>query len=140
MVNQTSTIDRWQPITTVTKQRNGNGRRIDLWLKWWDAATDTFKGKRVTDCYWHGDRNDGCWKCTHDTIGDNVRVTHWRDVPDSPETEAALDAPKAPPAPTLPDPMEVPPEYREPSTSTAQTPIPPEWKAAGQVPNFPYDF
>lgn len=111
MVNPTPTnaVDRWQPIAKVTKHRE---TKVDLWVKWWDADSDTFKGRRYTNCYWNREADN--WRSIdmNCDITGNVKVTHWRYLPNSPETEAVLDAPKAPPAPTLPDPMEVPPEYR----------------------------
>lgn len=75
----------WQPIETLTKHRD---RKVDLWVKWWRADTDTFDGRRYTNCYWNSEQES--WQSLDLAAGEfpkNVRVTHWRDMPLSPYGE-----------------------------------------------------
>lgn len=69
-------MSEWQPIETAPK----DGTRIDLWIKWWRYDTDTFVGRRHTDCLWS--ISDKKWCSAHPlTAG---KVTHWIAIPAPP--------------------------------------------------------
>lgn len=59
-----------------------NPAMVDLWLKYWDAESDTFKGFRITDCIWFK-RNNQWHKKTGDQwrelkyFAENARPTHY---------------------------------------------------------------
>ncbi len=66
----------WQLIETAPK----DGTKVDLWIKWWVAETDTFAGERWVDCSWYVDRKDWC-SYSDRPIG---RITHWMPAPEPP--------------------------------------------------------
>lgn len=74
-------VSGWQLIETAPK----DGTKVDLWFKWWRADTDTFLGRRTTDCYWSTGGNPG-WHSEWASIPTNSRPTHWMLPPDGPVT------------------------------------------------------
>ena len=77
-------MSEWKPIVDF----NGKGK-VDVWVKWWESDTDTFKGKRVTDCVRVYDSNaSGDYRFNTGNTGQfpsDVKVTHFMLVPDPPE-------------------------------------------------------
>lgn len=74
-------MSTWHDISTAPK----NGDKVDLWVRWWDAATDEMKGRRIPDCFWLSGFK--VWRRAgvageDATLAPTVRVTHWSRRPD----------------------------------------------------------
>lgn len=77
-------MTKWQDIASAP-----NDRKIDLWAKSWLSDADRFIFERFPDCRY--DKGDSMCNRAPSWRGlpDRWHATHWRDVPLSPEAEAA---------------------------------------------------
>lgn len=74
-------MTEWRDIETDPPPRDGS--KLDLWVKWWRADTDTFIGRRVADCYWL-EQPHPRWACETAALPINARPTHWMPLPEDP--------------------------------------------------------
>jgi hypothetical protein len=73
--------DPWMPIDTCPVNLN----TVDIWVKWWDHKTDTFRGARVTDCYQQNEDGKFVFKSRNGSMILNSFPTHWMRAPCHPK-------------------------------------------------------
>lgn len=79
-------MSEWKPIDRLF-QLAVNGKKVDLWVKWWDPVKDIFVGKRIPDCYQVNNQGDFRWCAPGNVSGleTTVKVTHFMEIPGPPE-------------------------------------------------------